>query len=299
MTIRIVTDTNVNLPSEIIDRFRILLVPAIVVFGDQAFKEGVEIDTSQVIERLKGGAEFPRTSQPPPHDFERAYRAILTEEPEATILSIHLTGAQSGTVRSAEQAGDVIRSEFPSADIRIFDTNGFSIAQGLMVREAAALAELGATAEAIIEKLRAMRDKIQLFFVLDTLDYVHKGGRLGRAAHLVGSLLNIKAVLTFREGELEAFARFRTMQQALDKLADLVGQAAEGVQSMQISVGYAIRKEEAQRLAEELQVLIQPDVMIFQEIGPALAVYTGPGAVGVAWYGSNEPAGAKIQPADN
>lgn len=288
MTIRIVTDTNVNLPSEIIERFSILLVPAIVVIGESSFKEGLEISTAQVIERLEAGSAFPRTSQPPPHDFEAAYRSILEQDPAATILSLHLTAAQSGTTRSAEQAAVSIQQDFPQADIRVFDTKTFSIAQGLMVRQAAVLADLGATAEAILENLRMMRDRVQLFFVLDTLDYVHKGGRLGRAAHLFGSLLNIKAVLTFKDGELEAFARFRTMRQALAKLVDLVSQAAEDVQTMQISVGYAIRQAEASALADELRSRIQPEVLVFQEIGPALAVHTGPGAVGVAWYGSQQ-----------
>ncbi len=278
--IKIVTDTHVNLPEEFVREHGIALVPAYVIFGQEQLREGVDITTAEVIERLDHGASFPKTSQPTPHDFEEAYRRILEEHPGATILSIHITGASSGTVSSARRAAE----SFPEANIYVFDTRAFSIAQALMVRQAALMAQLGETIEAILTCLRDMRDRVQTFFVLDTLDYLYKGGRMGRATHLVGTLLNIKPVLTVKDGVMEAYARFRTRTRAFEALRDLVLRAGEGVRSLQVAVGYAVHKVDAQRLADEIREKLRPAVLLLTEIGPALGVYTGPGALGVAWY---------------
>jgi DegV family protein with EDD domain len=289
MTVRIVTDTNVNLPPDLVRQCRITLVPAIIIFGDQSLKEGLEISTTEVIERMKHGAESPKTSQPPPHDFELAYRSLLDKEPAAAILSIHLTGAQSGTLRSAEEAAAKVRADFPRARIEVFDSQAFSIAQSLMVYEAGSMAARGSTLKSIVDRMNHMRERTRLFFILDTLDFAYRGGRLGRAAHLVGSLLNIKVVLTFLEGELVPYARFRTMRKAMAKLASLAAGAAAGADELQIAVGYAVHRGQASRLAEELKEQLMPELLLFHEIGPALAVHAGPGAIGIAWYAGDKP----------
>ncbi len=279
--IRIVTDTNANLPPEIVEKFRIKLVPAYVIFGDEELREGVDITTSEVIARLDGGAGFPKTSQPTPYDFERAYREILDEDPQATILSLHITGAGSGTVTSAQRAA----AAFPNAKIIVFDTRAFSIAQALMVREAAIMASLGEAIDRIMERLCDMRDRIQTYFVLDTLDYLYRGGRIGRAAHVIGSLLNIKPVLTVKEGVMEAYARFRTRSQAFEALRNLAFKAGEGARDVRMAIGYAIRQIDAEKLADDLRERLNNlEVLLVTEVGPALGVYTGPGALGVCWY---------------
>nr|MBN1228191.1 DegV family protein [Anaerolineae bacterium] len=282
--IKIVTDTNVNLPEELVSRFDITLVPAYVIFGQEELREGVDIDLAGVIARLDNGGPFPLTSQPPPADFEAAYRRILEKQPDARILSIHITGAQSGTVTSANRAADQIMEEFPDARVYVFDSRAFSIGQALMVREAAIMASLDEAVEKIIDRLADMRDRLKTYFVLDTVDYLYKGGRIGRAAHLVGSLLSIKPVLTVKDGMMESFTRFRTNSQAFNALRDLVLKAGEGVHGLRVAVGYAIRKIDAQRLADELREKLDLDVLLVEEVGPALGVYTGPGALGIAWY---------------
>jgi DegV family protein with EDD domain len=284
MVIKIVTDSSVNLPPEIVESLDITLVPAYVIFGREELRESVDISLAEVIARLDNGAGFPKTSQPPPADFVTAYRRILTEHPDATILSIHITGAQSGTVSSADRAALQMRSEFPNATVHVFDTRAFSIGQALMVREAAMMARLGSAVEAILERLADMRDCVRTYFVLDTLDYLHKGGRIGRAAHLMGSLLDIKPVLTVRDGVMESFAKFRTLSQAIRALQDLALKAGEGAHGLRVAVGYAIRQSEAHKIADTLRQKLDLDVLLITEVGAALGVYTGPGAVGVSWY---------------
>lgn len=282
--IRIVTDASVNLPAEIVEAFGIVLVPAYIIFGAEQFREGADISTAEVIARLENGAAFPTTSQPTPADFERVYAALLADDPGATILSLHLTGAGSGIVDSAQQAAAAIREAHPGAAVHVFDTRAFSITQALMVREAALMARAGAAVDAILTRLGEMRDCAKTYFVLDTLDYVYHGGRIGRAAHLVGSLLNIKPVLTVRDGVLEAYSRFRTFSQAVSALRDLALRAGEGARGLQLAVGYVVHDSQARALAEELASRLNPDVLLVTEVGPALGVHTGPGALGIAWY---------------
>ncbi len=282
--IRIVTDASVNLPAEIVEAFRIVLVPAYIIFGGTQYREGLDITTAEVIARLENGDAFPTTSQPTPADFERAYRAILDEDPGATILSVHLTGAGSGIIDSARQAAAALRAALPSAAVHVFDTRAFSITQALMVREAALMARAGEAVESILARLGEMRDCAKTYFVLDTLDYVYRGGRIGRAAHLIGSLLNIKPVLTVRDGVMEAHARFRTFSQAVASLRDLALAAGEGARGLQLAVGYVLHDAQARALADELAARLSPDVLLVSEVGPALGVHTGPGALGIAWF---------------
>lgn len=278
--IKIVTDASVNLPPEWVEMFDIQLVPAYVIFGVETFREVLDISTSEVLERLSLNGVFPKTSQPPPADFTSVYRAVLDAHPGATILSLHLTGAGSGIFESARQAAE----QLPWADIRVFDTRAFSIAQALMVREAAIMAQVGETVDSVLARLEDMRDRVKTFFVLDTLDYVYQGGRIGLAAHLIGSLLNIKPVLTVRDGVMESFARPRTTRQAFDKLREMAIKAGEGAQHIRMAIGYALRQVDAEKLADDLRDRLDLDVLLVGEIGPALGVHTGPGALGIAWY---------------
>lgn len=277
---KIVTDTNVNLPQDLVSRFDIRLVPAYVIFGEDQYREAVDITTYEVIERLKRDNEFPKTSQPSPADFEKVYREILEENPDTVIFSIHLTGESSGTVASARTAA----IQFPEAEIHVFDSRLFSIGQALMVKEVAAMIDVGAAVDAILAKLNDMRERIQIFFVLDTLDFLHKGGRLGRAAHLIGSMLDIKPILTVKDGVMESYAKMRTRAQATHKLKDMALKAGEGVKEIRLAIAYAIHQSDAIKMADELSKRLHLSDILVTEIGPALGVYTGPGALGVAWY---------------
>lgn len=281
--IRIVTDANVNLPQEDVDRFNITLVPAYIIFGDEQMPE-TAISTGEVIERLRQGAAFPKTSQPAPRDIEAAYRRILADDPEATILSLHITGAGSGTVQSARRAAERVKESFPKAVLHVFDTRNLAIGQALMVREAAVMAQVGEAVDSVLARMRDMRDRVKTYFVLDTLDYLHKGGRIGRAAHLIGSLLNIKPVLTVRDGVLEAYARFRTQRQAFDALCKLALRAGENVRGIRMAVAYAVHDTAASQMAAELRAALDLDVLMVTEVGAALAAFTGPGALGISWY---------------
>ena len=278
--IRIVTDTDSNLPESIRDDYNIPLVPIHIIYGDQSFKEYEEIGVEDSYARMKSGA-LPTTSQPSAGEFKAVYDRVLAEDPAATILSVHISAAMSGTYDSAKTAADML----PDADIRIFDTRTASLGQGLMVREAAQMARDDQDADAILARLEIMRENAGAFFLVKTLDHLMRGGRIGRASGLVGTMLSIKPVLTLKDGAVDQHSRFRTWKKALTGMADLViNEVQNGPEgNLHLSVAHILNENDAQTLADQLQAVLEPDVFMMELIGPGIGVHLGTGTLGVCW----------------
>jgi DegV family protein with EDD domain len=277
--IRIVTDTDSNLPQDIVDAHGITLVPIQIIFGDRVLRERVDISDAESYRMMSAAKELPKTSQPPIGAFKTAYEDILSGEPDAQILSIHISSKLSGTISSARQAADLL----PGVDITLFDTFSASLGQGLMVVRAAEMARQGADVAAIVEALEVMRERMEVYFVLNTLDYLAKGGRIGKASHLMGQLLDIKPILVLEDGEIDAHSRHRTWRRAVDALCGLVMESAGGAESIHIGVLHAVSEAAARALADDLKEALNPDTLILGEVGPGLGVHTGPGALGLCW----------------
>ncbi|MBN1428510.1 MAG: DegV family protein [Anaerolineae bacterium] len=280
MTIKIVTDTTVWLPKEIFEDYDIVNIPQYVVFGQESLRDYIDVNPTEFYRRQAIAQELPKTSAPTVGDFEIVYRDILDNDPAATILSIHVSSAVSGTVRSALPAV----SDLPDAKIHVFDTRNISVGLGLMVYQAARMARDGATVDAILKQLETMRDTAQFFFLVDTLDYLAKGGRIGRAAHLIGTLLDIKPLLVLRDGVVTDYARYRTHKRALAALIEMVIQECRDKTGLQLGVVHGVREEEARAMADQLLAELKPEVYLFGEIGPAIGVHAGPGVLGVSWF---------------
>lgn len=278
--IRIVTDTMSDIPQEVVNKYNIALIPAYVNFPDESFRDRFDLTSSEFYKRLVAADVLPTTGQPSVRDFEVLYRRLLAETPEATILSVHLSAALSGTIESGRQAANML----PEADIQIFDTRSLSLGEGLMVREAAHMAHEDAPLEAILKRLTDMRDNIQIYYTLDTLDYLVKGGRIGRAARLMGTLLDMKPILTLDKGAIEAHSRTRTRERAIGTLRDLALDAGRGKRGIHIGVMHSTCEEDARRLADELRAELEPDVLLITEIGPSIGTHVGPGTLGACWY---------------
>jgi DegV family protein with EDD domain len=277
--IRIVTDTDSNLPQDIVDAHGITLVPIQIIFGDRVLRERVDISDAESYRMMSAAKELPKTSQPPIGAFKTAYEDILSGEPDAQILSIHISSKLSGTISSARQAADLL----PGVDITLFDTFSASLGQGLMVVRAAEMARQGADVAAIMAALEVMRERMEVYFVLNTLDYLAKGGRIGKASHLMGQLLDIKPILVLEDGEIDAHSRHRTWRRAVDALCGLVMESAGGTESIHIGVLHAVSEAAARALADDLKEALNPDTLILGEVGPGLGVHTGPGALGLCW----------------
>lgn len=276
--VKIITDTTSCLPAEIAARYQIPVIPQIINFGEDSYFEGVDMDIPTFMARLASASELPKTAAPPPELFVQEFsRIVPTGEP---ILCIHPSAEVSGTVRSATVAA----RDFPEADIRVFDTRTIASPLGTMVQLAAEWAAQGLGIDEIVSKLEDLKQRGRVYFLVDTLEYLARGGRIGGAAALVGSMLKIKPILTVRDGRVDQFERERTHQRAIARLKQLVVDQAPRHGAAYLSVMQAGNPQEASALAGELGSLIgQPHVPI-ADMPPAIVTHGGPGILGVSFF---------------
>lgn len=278
--IKIVTDYPASLPQDMVDAYDITVVSSYVLFGSEKLREGIDLTNEQLFERMAESDEQPVTSPPSVEEYAALYDRMLGQAPDTTILSIHLSSEMSEMVSVAKEAA----SSFPDGDIHIFDSRSIGVPEGLMARQAAIMAQAGAGMDDILARLEVMRENARLFFIIDTLEYLERGGRIGKATYLLGSLLKAKPTLTLQNGEVTGYARFSSRESAISNLVNLVMSVARGKGGVQLGVVHAVCLEEAEHLAGGFRETLQPEVLFVSEISLAMAVHTGPGALGVGWY---------------
>ncbi|KTB47822.1 EDD domain protein, DegV family [Dehalogenimonas alkenigignens] len=272
MTIRIVTDNTADIPPHLVDELGITVVPSYVIFGSASYRGGVDLTTEEFYKRLQGPV-LPTTSQPTPQDFVAAY-SWLAKSADG-ILSIHISSKLSGTLNSAEQAKKSGNFECP---IEIIDSKNLTMALGLMVIAAAKMANAGKELSEIATAVRNMVVNTRLLILFDTLEYLYKGGRIGKAKSLMGSILNVKPLLTVKEGEFVPVTQVHSRTKGKEKLFEFV-QNTPDVE--EVAVVYATLPEEANDLAARIAAGHKIGVTN-SRIGPVLGVHSGPGALAVA-----------------
>jgi DegV family protein with EDD domain len=275
----IVTDTTAVLPPEYCTAHGIRVVPQVIIFGEESFLEGVELSSAEFMRRLRASPQLPKTAAPPPGLFVEAYRALLSEAD--TVLSIHPSTDVSGTVRSALTARE---ESFPGADIRILDTRTVGGCLGAMVRAAASWAESGLEAAEIVGRLQAMIPRSRTFFLIRTLEYLQKGGRIGGAAALLGSVLQVKPILELRNGRVEVLEKVRVHSRARERLVELVAAQCPRTPEGYLCVMHADAQPEAEALAADLGAAVGVDEVPIYEVGAAIATHGGPGILGVGFF---------------
>ena len=273
MATRIVTDSSADLPPELASRWNVAVVPINVVFGDVGYKDGVDISPDEFYRRLVASARLPTTSQPSVADFQAVYQELA--EQGHSIISIHVSEELSGTLNSAEQAKALLGGD---ADIRIIDSRLASISLGLVVLSAAQLAQNAEAEEVAIQVQHDLPDT-HCFFLLDTLEFLQKGGRIGKAQAFLGSVLSVKPILGVRDGQVHPVERPRSRQRGMARLAELARQLAP---VRQLAVIYSTDLEMAHRLRQDLAGLLPEDQVVVSRYGAAVGTYIGPNAVGVA-----------------
>lgn len=276
--VALVTDSTAYLPPEYVERYRITVVPLYVRFGDQVLRDGVEITPEQFYARLPGSPVFPATSQPSAGDFVEAYRRCV-EAGASAIVSIHISSKLSGTVASALLAQDQV----PEVPIHVVDSLSTSMGQGYQVLEAAWALEAGRTVEETIRRVEEVRDRLRILFVVDTLEFLHRGGRIGGAQAFLGSVLSIKPLLALKEGRIEAVERVRLKRRALQRAIELLVAEAAG-RPVNAAVIHAAAPEEAQEVTASLRAQLDCRQLIVSELSPVIGTHTGPGTVGIVIY---------------
>lgn len=276
--IHIITDTTAALPKDLAERYHIPVIPQVVLFGEESYLEEVELSTGEFMRRLQAAKSLPKTAAPPPGLFIEAFRERVG--PDKTIICIHPSSDLSGTVRSALTA----KEEFPQADIRVVDTRTIAGPLATMVVMAAEWAQAGVDADTIIARLEALIPRTHIFFLVATLEYLQKGGRIGGAQALIGSLLQVKPLLELRDGRVETLERERTHRRALARLKELVVARAPHGPEAHVSVMHAEAADVAQELAANLAAQLGIEEPPITNLPPAIVTHAGPGMLGVGFF---------------
>lgn len=275
MAIRIVTDSAADVPPELAQQQNITVVPCYVISDDVTYRDGVDILPDQFYDRLVSNPRLPTTAQPSAADFQSVYQDLIAQGHQ--IVSIHLSSKLSGTLNSAEQARASLGDE-AGKSIEIIDTQLASVPLGLLVVAAAQQAQDGASHQQVAEQVRQDVPLTRCFFLLDTLEYLQKGGRIGKAHAFLGSVLGVKPILTIQDGEAHPVERPRNRNRAFRRLVELTEELAP---LRRLAVIYSTEPERAEDLRVKLSSLAPQDEIMATRFGPTLGTYVGPGALGV------------------
>jgi DegV family protein with EDD domain len=272
MKVKIVTDSTCDLPLKVAEELGITVIPANVHFGDKVYKDGVELSTDEFYRKLQTNSVLPKTSVPSPGIFREVYQMLASKSD--AIVSIHVAAAMSATCEAANLGAAELKHP-----ISIVDSQTASMACGLLAVIAARAAREGASLADIKALLGDAIPRTITYGVFSTMEYLYKGGRIGRAQAFFGSILKISPVLAIRHGEILPIARVRTRPKAIDRLCGII----EGLGTLrEMSVMQTTNPDEAEALSQRLSTVFPPERVIRATLGPAMGTYVGPDAVGVA-----------------
>jgi len=274
-SIALVTDSTAYLPADMVAKHGITVVPLYVNFGDESYRDNIDIIPDDFYARLPTAKVMPSTSQPSRGDFAQVYQHLVDQGATA-IISVHISSLLSGTVSSALMA----RDDVPEVPIYVVDSLSTTMGLGFMVLEAVRQVAAGRPAEEIVRSLEAMRGNIRILFLVDTLEFLHRGGRIGGAAAFLGSMLSLKPLLTLRDGRIEALERVRTKRRALSRMLELVSEEMTG-QTVRAAILHAAVAEEGKALCDDLPQHLDCCEVYLTELSPVIGTHTGPGALGV------------------
>jgi len=277
--VAVVTDTTAYLPAEVVEESGITCVPLYVVFGsDRTVKESEITDYPAFFEELRSADSLPTTSQPSVGDFIACFETLLREGKD--VLSVHISAGISGTYDSARQAAEQLEREGNfETRVRVFDSSTTAGGLGLVVLAATAAANAGCTLDEVQERAHQARAELKIWFALDTLEFLKRGGRIGAASAWIGSTLKVKPILSL-ESELTPVERVRTSSRALDRLVDYARQRHESGANGWV-VQHIAAREQAESLADRCRDVFECDPVFIGEIGPVLSAHTGPGLLGI------------------
>lgn len=277
MTI-IVADTTCGLPRDLLAKRGIPTVPQVVIFGEESFHDDKDLDTAEFLQKLKASKTLPKTAAPEPPLYFPIFEKA--KEKGESVVVVAPTGKASGTVRSAQTAAQ----EYPGVDIRVVDSLTISCNLGSLVLLADDMAKAGKSADEIVAKLNEMIPRGRIYFLVDTLEYLAKGGRIGGAKRLVAELLEVKPILQVKNGQVEAFEQQRTKKRALARLVEVVTEQCRGGESAHLCVLQVEAEKEAEALVEELKSKVNVPHIPIYELPPAIVVHAGPRAMGVGFF---------------
>lgn len=275
-SIAVVTDSTAYLPPDVQKRLDIPVIPLNVLWGEEVLKDGVDIDPPTFYRRLQTAKVMPTTSQPSAGEFVEFFRRVAEEKGTDTIVGAYISSQLSGTIASAEAAKEML----PDLRIEIIDSRSASMGLGFQVMAAAEAARAGASLEEVVAAANRVREHMYILFMMDTLEFLHRGGRIGGGKRFLGTALQIKPLLGL-DGVVEGIEQVRTKKKALARMLELMKARAGTASVHRAAVVHANALEDAHALAEDVKAQLKPEELYVAEVSPVIGTHSGPGTLGI------------------
>jgi DegV family protein with EDD domain len=282
--VAIVTDSTAYLPGDLLSKYNITTVPQVLIWGDETFRDGIDILPDEFYQRLKNAKVMPSTSQVSPMTMKTVFEKLLGEGYE--ICGIFLSSKLSGTIQSCIQAIEMMESG--KDKIVIVDSETTAMAMGFQVLTVARAAQEGSSLEDCKKLAERTREHTGLLFVVDTLEFLHRGGRIGGAQRLLGSALNLKPILELKDGRIESVEKVRTKGKAYNRVLEILVEKIGGKSNIQLATLHANAESDARSLLDQATNLLHPQETIFTSVSPVIGTHAGPGTVGLAYMAGME-----------
>lgn len=274
--VAIVTDSTTYLPPAVLAEYGIQVIPLTVIWDGDSYADGIDLTPTEFYTRLSGSSSLPTTSQPPAAVFKECFESLLAEGKD--VAAILISSGISGTVNSALQA----QAELNSDRVEVIDSRTAAMATGLHVLAAARKAASGGSLAEVAGIARQAQAHTDVVFAVDTLEFLHKGGRIGGAKRFLGSMLNIKPILEMKDGKIDAADQVRTQKRALDRLIELIEEKAGGETPLRLAVFHSNVPDQAAALLEDVKAKLDPAETFLAELSPAIGTHVGPGTLAIA-----------------
>lgn len=282
--VAILTDSCASLPESIIQALNIHWVAYYIHRGQEVLRDLVNIQRDEFLKWLPTAKTLPTTASPGPGDYLKKYESLVKENGAEEIVSIHMTSRGSGAYQAACVAQSMAQERMPGVKIEVIDTRNVSLCQGWMVIEAARAALAGKSFTDIVSLVKKMIPITRMIQTADTLKYLYMGGRIGKAQHLLGTLLNIKPLIGMEDGVIIPLGQARSRNRAYQMMAEMVESAVGTMGKIKVAYVHAGAREEVEKIRQQVESRLNVVETIFAELSPALAVHTGPGTAGICFF---------------
>ena len=277
--IAVVTDSTTYMPTELAKKHNISVAPQVLIWGDQTYKDGVDIESREFFTRLKTTKVMPSTSQVAVISFQEIFQGLVEKGYE--VLALLVSSRLSGTVQSAMQARDLMGTSRDK--VHVVDSQSVAMALGFQALAVARAIESGASLKEAIALAEKSHQYTGVFFAVDTLEFLHRGGRIGGAQRFVGTMLNMKPILAIQDGRVEGIERIRTKSKAHDRVLELTIEKVAGRTPVRLATLHANAEEDARALLTRAEQALNPIESILTEVSPTVGTHAGPGTIGLAF----------------
>lgn len=275
---KLITDSTADLPPELLERVHIEIVPLKIHLGEKTYRDYFDIDPDEFYRLLRSTEWFPTTTQPSPQDFVEVYQRLAEEDDR--LISVHISSKLSGTCQSAT----IARQQFPDIEIHVIDSQQASLGLGMTMLAAARAIEAGEGVDEVLNLISRLSSKIKTYFSVDSLEYLHRGGRIGRAQAFLGTMMRIKPLLALRDGEIYPVERIRGQQRLIRRMVQLVQEDAAGVGALKVALIRTDNEELLAMLSQQLDRIENLELEYIGKLGGIITSHVGPGAIAVSYY---------------